>query len=293
MNTNDLDDKTVNEVLKYLDVPLRKPTLGYLNLLIREYILRVPWESVSRIIRRHTTAEIENCPRLPNEFWREAMAHGFGGTCFESSLAFFSLLSALGFNGYLTINDMGEIRGCHAAVVVLLGEKKYLVDVTIPVHAAVRIDPNRTVTRRTPHYYFRVRPLQEKLYAVERSPYPHRNVFTLVDIPVNLTDYRAAVVDDYSDQNGRFLKCVVMVKEIDGQTRRFFSDRRPYALESFSRQGRTETDLEPESMVQRLAALFRIPENGILAAFRYLERPMADNGTDILDLPKAFEISNR
>ena len=293
MNSQQLDDTLVKEILNYLDVPMKKPTLVYLNRLIREYIRRVPWESVSRIIKRNTTAAVEDCPRLPAEFWREAMAHGFGGTCFESSLAFFSLLSALGFSGYLTINDMGEIRGCHAAVIVLLREKKYLVDVTIPVHAAVRIDPSRVITRRTSEYDYRIRPLQENLYAVERSPHPHRNAFTLVDIPVGLVDYHAAVVDDYSDQNGRFLECVVMVKVVDGKTRRFFSDHQPFRLESFSRRGRTETVLEPKSLAEKLAAMFQLPETGILAAFRHLEKPNAEIGLDMLDLPKAFEISNR
>lgn len=293
MNNLELDDELVGEILNYMEVPWKKPTLRYLNLLIHEYIRRVPWESVSRVIRRHTVTEVENCPRLPAEFWREAMACGFGGTCFESSLAFFSLLSALGYTAYLTINDMGEIRGCHAAIVVLLGEKKYLVDVTIPVHAAVRIDSERVVTRRTGLYNYRIRPMQERIYAVERSPHPHRYAFTLVDVPISLTDYHAAVVDDYSETNGRFLNCVVMVKLVDGKTHRFFSDHQPYRLESFSRQGRTETFLEPANLVKKLSALFHLPGNCIAAAFRFLEQPSLEPEADLLDLSRGFEISNR
>lgn len=73
---------------------------------------------------------------MSEEFWSDALQHGFGGTCYESSLAFYGLLDALGYEGYLTVNDMGDSRGCHAAIVLLLNGQKYLVDITIPIHAA-------------------------------------------------------------------------------------------------------------------------------------------------------------
>src|SRR5574339_1293110 len=136
-----MNDVLAKDILNYLDCPPCAPTLRYLNRLIYSYIRKVPWESVSRIVKRHTTQHSKDCPRLPEEFWREAIQYGFGGTCFESSLAFYSLLMALGYEGYLTINDMGTTRACHAAIVVLFDGRKYLVDVTIPVHTAVQIDP--------------------------------------------------------------------------------------------------------------------------------------------------------
>jgi hypothetical protein len=101
-----LDNSLVKDILDYLDCPTKAPTLRYLNRLILAYIRKVPWESVSRIIKRHTTLETKNCPRLPKEFWIEAIQHSFGGTCFESSLAFYSSLTTLGYEGYLTVTAM-------------------------------------------------------------------------------------------------------------------------------------------------------------------------------------------
>ena len=73
----------VRAILNYLDCPPHAPTLRYLNRFIHAYIRKVPWESVSRIIKRGATSKTEDCPRLPEEFWSDALKHGFGGTCYE------------------------------------------------------------------------------------------------------------------------------------------------------------------------------------------------------------------
>ena len=261
------------DILDYLGVLRKAPTLRYLNQLIHAYIRRVPWESVSRIIKRHTALATRDCPRLPEEFWQDAMRHGFGGTCFESSLAFYSLLTELGYDGYLTVNDMGESRGCHAAIVIILNGQKYLVDNTIPVHAAVRIDPQNVVKRKTALFDYILRPAADNRYEVERSHRPSKNLFTLIDIPVSLNDFLAVVEDDYTEKNGRFLKSVVMVKVVGERAQRFFSDQLPYKLESFDRAGRMEQMIEPEILPQALAAVFQMPEDNISAAFLWIQEP--------------------
>jgi len=284
-----LDNALVQDILNYLDCPTKAPTLRYLNRLIYAYVHRVPWESVSRIIKRHTTPEIRNCPRFPEEFWKEAMQHGFGGTCFESSLAFYDLLTNLGYEGYLTINDMGDTRGCHAAIVILLNGKKYLVDITIPVYAAVCIDPQKTVKRRTALFDYTLRPVSENKYDVERSHRPGKNLFTLIDVPVSLPDYLAIVEYDYNEVTGRFLKGVVMVKVVDGKAQRFFSDQKPYKLESFDRAGRTEKIIEPGTLSHELAEVFQMPEGSISAALSWIQDLPIEPCDQTLTLPVVLE----
>ena len=289
MSKEILSDYLVKDILDYLDCPIKAPTLRYLNQLIHAYIRKVPWESVSRIIKRHTTPETKNCPRLPEEFWSEAMQYGFGGTCFESSLAFYSLLTTLGFEGYLTVNDMGDSRGCHAAIVLLLNWQKYLVDVTIPVHAAIRIDPQKTVRRRTALFDYILRPVSEDKYEVERFHGSSKNLFTLIDIPVSLPTYLAIVGDDYTETTGRFLSSVVMVKVIDSKSWRFFSDNKPYKLESFNRADKSEILLEPESLSDRLAEVFQMPEDKIAAALSWTQRPLIEYRYQLGNQPVVME----
>jgi arylamine N-acetyltransferase len=269
----------VKEILDFLDCPPKAPTLRYLNQLIHAYIRRVPWESVSRIVKRHAMVETKDCPRLPEEFWNDALMRGFGGTCYESSLAFYSLLTSLGYKGYLTVNNMGESIGCHAAIVAIVNRQKFLVDNTIPVHAAVRIDPQKVIRRRTALFDYILRPVSENKYEVERSHRPAKNLFTLVDVPVSLADYQAIMEQDYTEATGRFLKSVVMVKVVDDKAQRFFSDQKPYKLESFDRAGRTEIFLEPETLPHALAKLFQLPEDSIATALSLIQ-----------DLPITFAV---
>ena len=277
------------DILDYLDCPPKDPTLRYLNQLIHAYIRRVPWESVSRIFKRHSTPETKDCPRLPEEFWIDAMKYGFGGTCFESSLAFYSLLTALGYEGYLTVNDMGESRGCHAAIVTVINGQKYLVDNTIPVHAAIRIEPQKTVRRRTALFNYTLRPASENKYEVERSHRPSKNLFTLIDVPVSLPDYLAIVEDDYSETTGRFLKSVVMVKVVNEMAMRFFSDQKPYKLESFDRAGRMESFIDTGVLPHKLAELFQLPEDSIAAALSLIQESALELGDQSISLPMVLE----
>lgn len=266
-----MKNQMTEKVLNHLECPRKAPTLRYLNRLIQTYIRRVPWESVSRIVKRRATPETKDCPRLPEEFWNDALERGFGGTCYESSLAFYSLLISLGYEGYLTVNDMGETRGCHAAITILLGGKKYLVDVTIPVHAAVRINPRRVTRRRTLLYNYALHPVRKNVYEVTRSPHPNRVAFTLIDVPVSLPEYHVILQNDYLE-TGHFNKSVVMNKVIKNRTTRFFSDNEPYKLERFNGQGKRETPLRIKSLPHVLAKTFNMPEGEIAEALSIIQQ---------------------
>jgi arylamine N-acetyltransferase len=266
----ELNGSVTEKILDHLECPHNAPTLRYLNRLIHAYIRKVPWESVSRIIKRRATPETKDCPRLPEEFWNDVLRYGFGGTCYESSLAFYSLLTSLGYKGYLTVNDMGESRGCHAAITILLGGQKYLVDVTIPVHAAVRIDPRRVTRRRTLLYNYALHPVRKNIYEVTRSPHPNRVAFTLIDVPVSLPDYHVILQNDYLE-TGHFNKSVVVNKVIKDRTTRFFSDNKPFKLERFNGNGKRETLLRIKSLPRVLAKTFTMPEGEIAEAFSIIQ----------------------
>ena len=277
MSYQTLSDASVKEILDYLGcLPKKELTLRFLNQLIHAYIRRVPWESVSRIIKRYTTPETKDCPRWPEEFWSDAVQNGFGGTCFESSLAFFSLLTILGYASYLTVNDMGDTRGCHAAIVLLLNGEKYLVDITIPVHAAIRLDSQKVVRRRTPLFDYTLRPVSENKYEVERSHRSSKNLFTLIDAPVSLPEFHAILEEDYKETTGRFLQSVVMVKVVDEKGRRFFSDQLPYKLETYDRAGGMVKFIEPENLPRYLAELFQMPEDSISIALSWIQYSYAE-----------------
>lgn len=290
MINTQFNDELMERVLGHLGLEHKAPTLRYLNQLISAHVRRVPWESITRIIKRSTTQDTEDCPRWPVEFWRSAVRYGSGGTCFESSLAFYTLLSALGYQGYLTVNDMGTHRACHAAITVLLKDQKYLVDVTIPVHKAVRIIPGKTARARTFFHTYSIRTVGEDRYQVERSGYPNRTAFTLIDLPVAEPDFRDVVTADYTE-TGHFLKSVVIVKVIGDKVWRFNSEEKPFRLTGFSRSERTFTILSPETLARTLARKFLLPEEKISMALNYIEHLPVNPGLHLSSSTSAAGIS--
>ena len=166
-----LAPELTSHIVSYLGCVREEPLVRYLNRLIRAYIRHVPWESVSRIVKQQTTSAIELCPRWPDEFWQEALEYGTGGTCFENNLAFFTLLNELGFDGYLTINDM-ENPACHTASIITLKGQKYLADVTIPIQCALPIYTNQITRPSNEFHHYTIRSESNYRYAVERSHHP-------------------------------------------------------------------------------------------------------------------------
>lgn len=254
-----------NRVLAYLNVPTVRPGLRALNGLIAAYVQKVPWESVFRIAKRQRTPQLTDRPRWPEEFWSDAIQHGGGGTCFESNYAFLALLHSLGYEGYLTINNMGSTVSCHTAIVLFLDGQKRLVDVGIPLHTSLRIRADQTT--RTPSYFhtYTVRPRQPGYYEIERNHHPKRNIYTLFDQPVADQAYRAALTQDYGDC-GLFLDRVIINKVIDGKIWRFSSSDRPLQLEAFDPNGKTEILLPEPLLARRLAGYFGMERTVIEAA---------------------------
>lgn len=262
-----LSPELTSQILSYLGCGREKLSVRYLNRLIRAYIRRVPWESVSRIVKRHTTPETELCPRWPDEFWQEALKYGTGGTCFENNLAFFTLLNDLGFDGYLTINDM-ENPACHTASIITLNGQKYLADVTIPIHCALPIYANQLTRRSNEFHQYTIRPESNCRYAIERSHHPKRRIFTLVDVPIPLEEYRNAVQNDY-EETGYFLDRVTIVKVIEGRLWCFSSVDIPFKLEGFDKISRQEVMLETNALAKSLSERFGIDEDKIALSLSY------------------------
>lgn len=226
-------------VLNYLEVEASSPTAAFVDHLLAAYTRKVPWESAFRIARRARITNLSDCPRWPDIFWREAIENGAGGTCFESNYAFFSLLQALGYEGYLTINNMGESIGCHTAIVLQIDGQSWLVDVGLPIYVALPINPDAVTRRESPYLAYSVIPDGARHYQIERHPHPNTNCFTLIDRPVSDEEYRVATTNDYGPE-GLFLDKVIVNQVIDDLLWRFNSEEKPLRLESFQDGQRTD-----------------------------------------------------
>ncbi|VAW32843.1 hypothetical protein MNBD_CHLOROFLEXI01-4254 [hydrothermal vent metagenome] len=254
MSTKKVDDKQKAAVLAYLNIVEATPTLPFLEQLIAAYCRTVPWESAFRIVRRAETACMElvdtavtaNCPRWPEQFWQDAINRGGGGTCFESNYAFFALLLSLGYDGYLTINNMGESIGCHTAIIILLDGQKWLADAGLPICVPLPISNRGVIHRSSPFLHYIIRPNGRSRYQIERRPHPRQIAFTLIDTPVDDATYRAATAADYGEDS-LFLDVVIVNKIIHNQAWRFNMAEWPWRLNRFEWGQRFDTELEGDA----------------------------------------------
>lgn len=268
MITQPLPSDLSQAVLARWGLPASSPTLSFLEALVNAYIRQVPWETASRIVKRARTVETAVCPRWPSEFWQDNLERGSGGTCFESNYAFFSLLRGLGYDGYLTINNMGDSIGCHTAIILLLDGQKWLVDAGFPLYAPLPVNPHAITHRATRFMQYTVRPDGPGIYQVEQQPHPNLNAFTLIDRPVDDAAYRAAATADYGP-DGLFLDRIVINKVVADVTWRFNTGERPYRLNRFVAGVRTDVALNG-AVATAVARHFGLDEAMVRAAFAYL-----------------------
>lgn len=262
MPTSPLDPKLTRSVLDYLQVttPI-SPDRASLDRLITAYVHRVSWETASRIVKRAHESETSRCPRLPQEFWRDAIQYGTGGTCFESNYAFFALLRTLGYDGYLTINDMDILRACHAALVIYVDGQRWLVDVGLPIHIALPLDFTFIAHRTGPFHTYTVHSCGDLCYEIERDNHPRPYCFTLVDQPVSDEDFRAAIAADYGSA-GLYLDRVIIIRIIDDRIWRFYGQPCSMELSSFKNGICTKQALGSD-LVKTLSELFQMDSSMI------------------------------
>lgn len=233
-DTPPLSQETTNRVLRHLDLPRDLPAdRATLQTLLDRYTRVVPWESASRVLRRSRHEKLADCAALGETFWRNALRYGAGGTCFESNYAFYSLLRKLGYDGYLTINDMRDATACHTAIIIQLDGQKLLVDVGLPVYAPLPIHADSATDAESAFFRYTIEPLADDRCTIWREPHPDRYTFTLVDKPVADALYRQAAINDYIPGSGYFLDKVVINKVIDDKLWRFNSKDPPARMECF------------------------------------------------------------
>lgn len=272
--TTPLNTEQTRAVLAYLGVEPAPPSPTFLDALVAAYVKCVPWESASRILRRSVMVNTADCPRWPETFWQQAQAQHTGGTCFESNYAFFALLRSLGFNGYLTVNDMNDVIGCHSAIVIRLEGEKYLVDVGLPVHQPLRLDSTQRTERESPYHTYYATP-QVGMYEITRDRHPRPYCFTLVDRPLSDEDYRATVTHDYTE-DGLFLDRVIVVRVVDGKVHRFTAEGVPYHIESFEEGDKTYIYLgdDLDYVARRVSEKFGVDLDIMRGALRITEGAM-------------------
>ena len=278
MDTPPLSSDLTQRILWSWGLAAASPTASFLEQLISAYVQHVPWETASRMVVKAKTPDWLICPRLGAAFWQENLAHGTGGTCFESNYAFFSLLRALGYEGYLTINNMGESIGCHTAIVLLIEDEKWLADVGIPLYVPIKLNAAATVQQESDFHLYTVTPLGDDRYQIERSHHVKPIIFTLIDQPVPDAAYRQATTNDYGP-DGLFLNRLILTKVVRGRAWLYNPWESTNSILNFQRETRGELPISGNK-VGVLADHFALDEAIIRQAMELLGLLSSDGRSD-------------
>ena len=257
-------------ILQHLRIKEYRPGLEYLQELITAYCTIVPWESISKIVKKAMCKNPEDCLRLENEFWTQSFKYGTGGTCYESNWAFYKLLKSLGFDSYLTINKMVDKSSVHSAIVVTINKSKYIVDIGYPLYAPIPLVKYSISYANHQLIKYRSSYIGLNEYLIENFPHPKPYLYHLTDIPVSGSDYLNISIADYCE-TGLFLDRIIIRKIIDNTPTRFDSEDLPYNIHQLQNGTKTKNNLRDENLINTLSDYFALNIDVIRKAFEILK----------------------
>lgn len=127
-----------------LSPPSRTDT-NFLRRLYAAFVERVPFESVSKIVRNREIAGREAKPRRPDVFWEDFVERGAGGTCFARTAAFAELADGLGLPSRPLLGAISRPES-HAALLFETPGGPLLADVGYPLPEPLGIEPGQRET---------------------------------------------------------------------------------------------------------------------------------------------------
>lgn len=112
---------------QYYNIQPKWPDLPFLEEIVGHY-RKLPYENLSKIIKLQQFFDSTEHFRLPEEVIEDHLRYKLGGTCFSLTFFLCCILLQHQFLCYPVIASMKNRPYSHSAILVLLENKKYLVD---------------------------------------------------------------------------------------------------------------------------------------------------------------------
>jgi len=244
VNYRFMNASTANRLLTHVQLDREPPTLDYLHRLIREHQLRVPFETLTKLIDYEPGLRRGDFLPPIEEYVERIVTRGAGGLCWTLARGFQALLAELGFDASFLYMDSG-----HACVRVDLPEGPFYADVgySAPIFQAYPLFESFTLhsPRETFEYIVRDQGID-----VLREPGPKKR---LDPNPRRIEDLRAFIegANDWGIPDS-FLYRLHYSRYVDGN----YVGIRNGVLHRFLPSGLEKTDLAPEDIPVALADIF-------------------------------------
>jgi len=244
----------VRRLLSHLGLAPEPPSLDYLNRLVREHQLRVPFETLTKLLDYEPGLASGCFLPHPELYVDRIVRRGAGGVCWTLARGFRSLLTELGFDASLMMMNPG-----HCCVRVELPEGPHYADVgyAAPLFRAYPLFESFALETHSEAFDYRVRP---EGIVVARRPGPTKQ---LDPTPRRLKDLTASIAtaNDWSMPHS-FLHRLIYARTVGG----VFTSFRDGTLTRYL-PGRPEvTAVDAEAAPRVLAQVFGVDPDLVRAA---------------------------
>ena len=111
---------------------------------ILSYFSNIPWENLTKFLRKTQNLPAENLLRLAETVISEHIEKGAGGTCFSLTEALAAVLSSAGYRCHPVMADMSHGKNIHCALSVTTGNGTlFLADPGYLVPVPVLLEPGK------------------------------------------------------------------------------------------------------------------------------------------------------
>ena len=231
----------MHRLLAHLRLDREAPTLAYLNRIIREHQLRVPFETLTKLIDYEPGLERGDFLPPLDEYIERIVEGGAGGLCWTLARGLQALLADLGFDASLMVMNPG-----HCCVRVELAEGPYYADVgyAAPIYQAYPLFASFSLDTHRERFEYDVRP--DGIF-VTRHPGPSKKLDPSRRRIEDLGDLIAAS-NDWSQPHS-FLYRLAYARDVDG----VYTSVRDGVLTRYLPSGAKQTHLEPSEVPAVLA----------------------------------------
>jgi arylamine N-acetyltransferase len=230
--------------LDHLGLGREAPTLEYLHRIIREHQLRVPFETLTKLLDYEPGLRRGDFMPPIEVYVERIVTRGAGGLCWTLARGLHVLLRDLGFDASLMYMDPG-----HCCVRVELPEGPYYADVgyAAPLFRAYPLFESFSLETHRETFEYRVR---EDGIFVARNPGPSKK---LDPTPRRLEELRAfiAAANDWSAPQS-FLHRLAYARDVGG----VYTSLRQTTLTRYRPEGIEKTELAPGDVAAVLADVF-------------------------------------
>lgn len=230
--------------LGHLRLSREAPTLDYLHRIICEHQLRVPFETLTKLMDYEPGLRRGDFMPAMQEYVERIVTRGAGGLCWTLARGLHLLLADLSFDVSLMYMDPG-----HCCVRVELPEGSHYADVgyAAPIYRAYPLFESFSLDTHREKFDYDVR---EDGILVTRSPGPSKRLDPTPRTLEELREFITAANDWTAPQS--FLHRLAYARDVDG----VYTSLRNGTLSRYLPSGPEKTDLAPHDVPAALADIF-------------------------------------